>query len=106
LIGADSESIARHHRSGLAKMRPAGCILIATRRMQTAQLDRWRLRTITVGHLVERSVSCVPCGLSGGPPRNAWCRTIGHTEDIFPLYYSTRRYCPCCVENSPSGRIL
>jgi hypothetical protein len=60
---------------------------------------------MTVGHPVERPASCVACGLSGDPPRNAWCRTIAHSEDIFLQCYSTQLYFSCCAESELSGRI-
>jgi hypothetical protein len=60
---------------------------------------------MTVGHRIEGLVSCVSCGPSGDPPRNAWCRTIAHIEDIFLQCYSTQPYFPCYAESELSGRI-
>src|ERR1700719_1445341 len=60
---------------------------------------------MTVGHPIERPVSYVLECLSGDPPRNAWCRTIAHSEDIFLQCYSTQPYFPCCAESELSGRI-
>jgi hypothetical protein len=60
---------------------------------------------MTAGDPVERPASCVAYGLSGDPPRNAWCRTIAHSEDIFLQCYSTQPYFSCCAESELSGRI-
>ena len=70
-----------------------------------ARSDAKRATTMIVGHRREGATSYVPEGLSGDPPRNAWCHTIAHSEDIFLQCYSTQPYFPCCAESELSGRI-